>query len=48
MTDNWNSHLFSVSKYQRYLFRLQVINRTERGLENKLHSVAITDVFKFS
>lgn len=26
----------------------QAINRTERGLENKLHSAVMTDVFKSS
>lgn len=38
-------NLFLVAKYQRYYLKHKVINRTERGLENKEHSAAIIDVF---
>lgn len=42
--DHWDSELL-VSKHRRYYLRHKVVNGTERGLENKLHSAAIRDVF---
>lgn len=38
-------NLFLFFKYQRYYLKHKVMNRTEKGLENKLHSAAVADMF---
>jgi len=38
-------NFFLVSKNQRYYLKHRVIKRTKRGLENKLHSAVVSDVF---